>query len=124
LIQAVMLQGDRIAGQLRLPSSLPVGSELYAALVQPMASTQVLHGENGGHTLNHVSVVRALERVPVADAGASVEFSLTIPRDLPPAGLQVVTLVQGARQGAVLAAATSQLPSPHNPGPTTTVPKP
>jgi hypothetical protein len=124
LIQAVMLQGDRIAGQLRLPSSLPVGSELYAALVQPMASTQVLHGENGGHTLNHVSVVRALERVPVADAGASVEFSLAIPRDLPPAGLQVVTFVQGSGQGAVLAAATSQLPSPHNPGPTTTVPKP
>lgn len=107
-VQALMVNGNHIAGQLRLPASAPAGAELYAALVQPQASTQVLRGENGGHTLNHVAVVRSLQRVPVR--GTSGDFSMTIPQGSPAVGLYVVTFLQRAGQGTILAAASVPLP--------------
>ena len=108
-IQALMLNGDRVAGQVAVPASA-VSADLYAALVQPAASTQVLHGENGGHNLNHVSIVRGLQRISNPHPGIN-DFSLTVPKDLSPAGLRVVVFLQGRGQGPVVAAAASNLPS-------------
>jgi hypothetical protein len=110
-IQAVMVSGDHVAGQVRLPQPTPSNVDLYAALVEPMASTQVLHGENGGHTLNHVSVVRNLQRIPVRGA-ASADFSVVIPKGLTPAGLRMVVFLQRNGPGPILAAAASPLPFP------------
>jgi len=110
-IKALMLDQDRIVGELSLPPAPPSDTVLYAALVQPMASTQVLHGENGGHTLNHVSVVRNLQRVDVPRAGATTNFSLAIPKSLSPANLRVVVFLQRKGQGPILAAASSSLPA-------------
>ena len=110
-IQALLLNGNRITGHVGLPGSTPAGADLYAALVQPTASTQVLHGENGGHTLNHVSVVRALARIPNVRAGAPIDFSLALPKDVPAAGLRVIVFLQAKGQGPMLAAASASLPS-------------
>jgi len=88
-------------------ASIP-NADVFAALVEPSASTQVLKGENGGHTLQHVSVVRSLQRIgSLADlAAAPLKFSLNIPKDSSPS-LRVVVFIQTANQGAILAAATS-----------------
>lgn len=76
--------------------------------MEPSASTQVLKGENGGHTLQHVSVVRSLQRIgSLADlAAAPLKFSLNIPKDAS-SSLRVVVFVQSSNQGAILGAATS-----------------
>jgi hypothetical protein len=110
-IQALMLDRDRITGELTLPPSTPAGTDLYAALVQPMASTQVLHGENGGHTLNHVSVVRSLQRMPLPHDSAPAKFSLAVPQGLASTDLRVVVFLQRPGQGPILGAATSTLPA-------------
>ena len=89
----------------------PRDADLYAALVEPMASTQVLRGENGGHTLNHVSVVRSLQRIgSLGDATtAPLKFFLDAPKDA--GNLRIVVFVQRANQGAILGAASSTLPA-------------
>ena len=96
-------------------ATAPRDADLYAALVEPMASTQVLRGENGGHTLNHVSVVRNLQRIgtlPAATTGP-LEFSLEVPKDAPQDAnnLRIIVFVQRLNQGAILGATSSTLPA-------------
>ncbi|HEY4379653.1 MAG TPA: DUF1223 domain-containing protein [Acidobacteriaceae bacterium] len=89
------------------PASNPFpNADVYAALVQSMASTQVLRGENGGQTLHHVSIVRQMKRIgSLADAStASLKFSLDVPADTTPAGLRLVVFLQRASDGAILGA--------------------
>jgi len=91
---------------------------VWAALVQPHATTQVRSGENGGHTLTHVAVVRALVRVgSLKDAGHHpLAVHLTAPPDTNPAELRLVVFAQadtldpsgtGASLGPILAIATA-----------------
>jgi hypothetical protein len=82
---------------------------LYAAVIQTMASTQVQRGENGGRTLNHVSVLRSLQPIG-GSAGASsapLKFSLAVPKDAPPQDLRVVVFLQLPDQGQILGAVSS-----------------
>ena len=124
LIQ-LSVDGNRIAGQVRVPQpaasrrkSAPVlRADVYAALVQSVASTQVLAGENVGQTLHHVSVVREMQRIGSLAQAAStrLKFSLSAPLDAASADLRVVVFVQRAGQGAVLGATSSPpiaLPAP------------
>ena len=56
--------GSRISGSVSIASASGFPkADLYAALVESMASTQVASGENGGRTLHHVSVVRVLQQI-------------------------------------------------------------
>jgi hypothetical protein len=92
------------------PGSIAIPkSDLYAAVVQPMASTQVQRGENGGHTLNHVSVLRSLQRIgsPSDATSAPLNFSLPIPTDAPASTFRIVVFLQRADQGPILAAVSS-----------------
>jgi hypothetical protein len=102
------------------PASQPFPNvDIYAALVQPTASTQVLSGENGGHTLQHVSVVRQMKRIGnLADESASLRFSLDVPADTTPADLRLVVFLQRASDGAILGA--TSCPASAEPTPTTT----
>ena len=86
----------------------PSNADLYAALVQRSATTNVLRGENGGHTLHHVSIVLALQKIGDSrNAAAPLSFSLKVPQGEPPANLAVVVFAQQPGQGAILGAASS-----------------
>jgi hypothetical protein len=114
-LSAVTFDGGHLAGAVSV--ALPVAprptpahdAALYAAVVESMASTQVLRGENSGRTLNHVSVVRAMQRIgSLADAtSAPLKFSLAAPQDASAANLRVIVFVQRDGQGAILGAAAS-----------------
>jgi hypothetical protein len=92
-------------------------ADVYAALVQSTASTQVLSGENGGHTLRHVSVVRQMKRIgSLADASTSLKFSLDVPADTTPADLRLVVFLQRPSDGAILGA--TSCPASAEPAPT------
>jgi hypothetical protein len=114
-----LLDGNRINAAIAAPpgSSLPK-ADLYAVLVESAASTNVLHGENGGRTLHHVSVVRAMQRI-----GSLSELShdlLSVHFDLPakanPANLRIVVFAQQPGQGAVLGVAQSAVRGQLPPG--------
>jgi hypothetical protein len=86
-------------------------ADLYAALVQKAASTDVKRGENGGHTLHHVSTVLALQKI--TDTSGPRSFSLNAPQGADPANLAVVVFAQQRGQGAILAAVLSNLQPAH-----------
>ena len=91
------------------PSNPLPNADVYAALVEPMASTQVLRGENGGHTLHHVSVVRQMKRIgSLADASTtSLRFSLDVPPDTSGANMRLVVFIQRTNNGAILGATSA-----------------
>jgi hypothetical protein len=103
--------GAQLSGAVTLPPTAahPRDAELYAALVQPLASTRVLSGENIGRTLNHVSVVLGLECIaaPHSRRAGPQRFTLAIPPSAATADLRVVVFLQRTGQGAVLGAAES-----------------
>jgi hypothetical protein len=92
----------------------PSNADLYAALVQRSATTNVLRGENGGHTLHHVSTVLALQKIGDSrNAAAPLSFSLNVPQSESPANLAVVVFAQQPGQGAILGVASSAMGSAH-----------
>jgi hypothetical protein len=108
--------GDRINVSVSTLSatSLPQ-ADLYAALIETTASTQVLHGENGDRTLHHVSVVRAMQKIATSNQLAHpLFFSFAIPKDATFSNLRVVAFAQRSGQGAVVGAVTSAAPLPAN----------
>ncbi|HEX9200743.1 MAG TPA: DUF1223 domain-containing protein [Acidobacteriaceae bacterium] len=116
-ISALAVDGRQLSGTISLTAGTTDVSDadLYAAVVESSASTEVKEGENGGRTLQHVSIVRNLQRIGrSADAvAAPLKFTVCTPADTAAANLRVVILLQRAGQGAILAAASSpQAPVP------------
>jgi hypothetical protein len=85
---------------------LPKG-DLYAVLVQPAATTEVKAGENGGKHLEHVGVVRSMQRIgKVQDLGSgAVKFNLNAPANVPADNLRVIVFAQAPGQGPIQGAA-------------------
>lgn len=66
---------------------------LNIALVQLKASTNVRKGENGGHRLNHINIVRVFKTI---DAGKATNgtISLTIPEGLTTKDVKIIACLQ------------------------------
>jgi hypothetical protein len=81
---------------------LPHGN-LYAALVEPAATTTVRSGENRGRQLNHVSIARIIKRLGRMEdlANGPVAFSVSAPATANLSGLRLVVFAQLPDQGAI-----------------------
>jgi hypothetical protein len=100
----------RIACSVSAPASsspLPK-ADLYAALIEPTATTHVQGGENKGRQLEHVGVVRSLKRIgKLQDLGKGpLAFNLNTPADMQPANLRVVVFAQSSDLGPIKGAAS------------------
>jgi hypothetical protein len=106
-VAAFKLEGNHVTGSVSAAAAKLPKADVYAMLVEKMAATKVLRGENGGHTLNHVSVVRAIQRVGSVDAAGRepIHFSLNAPSDSAAANLRIVVFAQLPGQGAIVGAA-------------------
>lgn len=84
-------------------------ADLYAALVDPLDTTIVRNGENGGRTLHHAGVVRSLQHIgSLRDLiAAPVPIHLTLPTEATPYPFRIVVFAQAAGQGPILAAVAS-----------------
>ncbi len=100
------VDGRRVSGVVSGAGELGKG-DLFAALVDPSATTNVKGGENGGRVLHHAGVVRSLVRIgSVQDlAKGPVKFELTAPADAEAAKERVVVFAQRNGQGVVAGAA-------------------
>jgi hypothetical protein len=89
--------------------ALPAPAEVYVALALDHAQSQVLHGENGGHRLEHVAVVRNLVRIGKAAKGEmfskDVSFAVGAPGQL----YRVIAFVQEPKQGKIFGAAVERV---------------
>jgi hypothetical protein len=107
-LSAISVDQKHVSGTVSIAGSsagLPK-SDLFAALVDPLAETNVKSGENGGRTLHHAGVVRSLVRIGSVQnlAGGPLKFTLTTPADAVPAKERVVVFAQKSGQGAVIGA--------------------
>ncbi len=79
---------------------------LNIALVQAQASTSVKRGENGGRTLHHVNIVRALKTIN-ANGKGTVEMQL--PSELAGIPLEVIGYTQNKNNMEILSANQTSL---------------
>lgn len=78
-------------------------ADVYVAIALNRAESQVSSGENAGHKLAHVAVVREIRKLGVIKQGQ--RFSQDIQLNLEPGNLRLIAFVQEPRQGKVLGAA-------------------
>jgi hypothetical protein len=105
-----VVDAQKVSASVSAPSSTTTKKvDLYAALVDPRDTTEVRGGENGGHRLQHVGVVRSMQRVgKLKDLGAGpVSFSLNAPADAKPGEMRVVVFAQESGLGPVLGAVSA-----------------
>ncbi len=76
---------------------------LQIAVLQKNAQTKVERGENAGHTLSHVQIVRKLQRVVLNGNTGSVNISL--PQGFDSRGWEIIGFLQNISTGAVTAGA-------------------
>jgi hypothetical protein len=83
------------------------GADLYIVIAADHASTKVLRGENGGHTLTHVAVVQSFRKIGKWDGAASGGRDVTVGPQA--AGTRVIAILQDPRSGKILGAAQTKI---------------
>ncbi len=76
---------------------------LFIAVLQKNAQTKVEHGENAGHTLAHVQIVRKLQKVSLNGSSGTIKVSL--PQGFNKDGWEIVGLLQNTATGVITGAA-------------------
>ncbi|AYL93867.1 DUF1223 domain-containing protein [Mucilaginibacter celer] len=84
------------------------GSSLQIAIVQKNAQTRVERGENAGHTLSHVQIVRKLQTVNFNATGEG-DVQIALPKELNGQAWEVIVLVQDQNTGKIWGAAKAGL---------------
>lgn len=94
---------------------LPTGSkhaDLFVALADNHDQTQVGGGENSGKSLQHVAVLRSLQKIgKVGPEGLQKEVKLRLPKG-DPGNLRLIAFVQESDNGPVLGATVKLLGEP------------
>ena len=89
--------------------AVPSDAEVVVAVALNHAESQVLHGENGGRTLTHTAVVRAMVKIGTAARGQAFarDAQIKLEPGLSRENLRVIAFAQEVRQGKVLGAAVA-----------------
>jgi hypothetical protein len=82
-------------------------ADVYVAVALNRAESQVSAGENSGHRLAHVAVVKSLTKIGALKRGQGLaqDVQLKLERGSDSRGLRLIAFVQEPRQGRVLGAA-------------------
>jgi hypothetical protein len=104
----VTVDGRRVSAEVSAPP-FPFKGDLYAALVDPIDTTDVKKGENGGKHLEHAGVVRTMQRIgSLKDLAAGPrKFNLNAPSDAVPGSMRVVVFAQRSDMGPIVGAAST-----------------
>lgn len=107
-ISALKIESGKLHAHIET-AALPARADVFVALTLDHAQSQVLHGENGGHRLEHVAVVRNLTRVGTSMRGGAFSREVSLPADPSGSPYHLVTFVQEANQGKILGAAVERV---------------
>jgi hypothetical protein len=104
----VTVDGRRVSAEVSAPA-FSVKGDLYAALVDPVDTTDVKKGENGGKHLEHAGVVRTMQRIgSLKDLAAGPrKFNLSAPSDAVPGSMRVVVFAQRSDMGPIVGAVST-----------------
>lgn len=82
------------------------GLSLVVALVQHSAATNVKAGENAGHTLSHVQIVRNLQSASLNGKNNGAGH-MDLPKEIKPGEAEVIAFLQNDDNGEIVAATRS-----------------
>jgi hypothetical protein len=75
---------------------------LLLAVIQKNAQTKVERGENAGHTLSHVQIVRGIESISLK--GDKGQASIELPKGFDAHGAEIIAFVQNTSDGEITGA--------------------
>jgi hypothetical protein len=108
-ISSLQSANGRVEGKIET-DAVPSKVDVLIAVLLDHADTQVLHGENGGHHLEHVAVVRDFARIGKASKGQAFSKDFSLPAKFKGQPLRVVALLQEPNEGKIIGAAEARLP--------------
>jgi hypothetical protein len=88
---------------------LPSKAQVFVALALDHAESQVLRGENGGHHLEHVAVVRNLTSLGNSAKGMAFAKDVGFALDPSTQDYRLIAFVQEPNQGRILGAAVERV---------------
>jgi hypothetical protein len=105
----VTRKGENVAVTVELPEGSPSNATVYIAVAGESEESNVARGENAGHRLTHVAVVRQLTRVGTAKPSMPFSASHTFALATSSGRVRLVAVVQDSRTLRVLGAAEQHL---------------
>ena len=107
-ISAVKIENSNVRAHIET-DALASKAEVFVALALERAESQVLHGENGGHHLEHVSVARSLTSVGKIAKGGVFSKDVSLALGAPGLPFRVIAFVQEPNQGRILGAVVDRV---------------
>jgi hypothetical protein len=107
-VASVKIENGKLGAHIET-DPLPAPAEVFVALALDHAQSQVLHGENGGHRLGHVAIVRKLVRIGETKKGDAFSRDVTLDVGASEGPYRLVAFVQEPSQGRVLGATMTAL---------------
>ena len=104
LVSDVHIDHDMLSVQYKTKG----GNALMIAFVQKAATSQVKHGENGGKTLQHINIVKALNTVALHQPAGIATVHL--PDDYNRQTWDIIGFTQNTNTGGVLSAQKITIP--------------
>jgi hypothetical protein len=105
-VATLQIRGQRVGEKLTIDYKTEKGMGEYAlliAVIQKTAETKVIRGENAGHILSHVQIVRQLRTEQLNGLGQGTS-TITLPENFDIKNWEVLGMVQDPRTGEVLCA--------------------
>jgi hypothetical protein len=110
-IEDVSVAGGAVTGRVKVESGSSKHGDVLVAVALDHTETDVLGGENDGHKLTNVAVVRALVKIGKIEKGKAFDGAFRVPVAAGDArDLRVVALVQEGVQGRVTGAGMVKVP--------------
>jgi hypothetical protein len=110
-VVTLTIQADREGGHLKLKYqavNANSGSRVVIAIIQKSAQSKVLLGENAGHLLSHIQIVRKLQTERICAAGEG-STAVELPKDFNALIWEVVGFIQDQDSGEILAVAKDSM---------------
>ena len=98
------------AAAIHVEASNATGAELYVAIAADHAQSTVLRGENGGHTLTHVAIVKSIVKIGKWEEtrGPGRDFSLSVAPGKAGA-TRIIAILEDPKSGRVLGSAQTRI---------------
>ncbi|WP_461449919.1 DUF1223 domain-containing protein [Mucilaginibacter sp.] len=97
----IKLNSDKVQLQYQTQGNI-ANNVLLLAIVQKSAQTKVERGENAGHTLSHVQIVREIKSVSLR--GEKGSASIELPKGFDAHGSEVIAFLQNTANGEITGA--------------------
>jgi hypothetical protein len=102
------LENGKVLAHLEVGETSSKG-DVFIAIVLDHTQSQVLRGENGGRHLEHVAVVKYLEKIGKTKKGETFTKDVTVALDHPEQQYRAIVFAQQPGQGKIIGAAMSRV---------------